>query len=122
VLNGARHLSQVPGHIEEVHFVILLANLVRQAACPSLDLVELELLLVVPCLAHVHGLVCWQPTRPAPRISRDEHDKAAVLDVFDAVVAVLTRLDHLVFVEVLVEPMDCLLRAVIPAHVHPFLA
>jgi len=122
MLDGTRHLSQVARHIEQVHLIILVAHLVRQAARPSLDLVELELLLVVPRLAHVHGLVCRQPARPPPGKAGDEHDKAAVLDIVDAVVAVLARLDHLVLIKVLVEPVNRLLRAVIPARIYPFLA
>jgi hypothetical protein len=34
----------------------------------------------------------------------------------------LARLDHLVFEKVLVKPVNCLLGAVVPARIHPFLA
>ena len=122
VLNRTGDLSQIPRRIEQVHLVILVAHLVRQAARPSLDLVELELLLIVPGLAHVHRLTHRQPARPASWVAGDEHDETAVLDIVDAVITILARLDHLVFEKVLVKPVDCLLRAIVPARIYPFLA
>ncbi len=121
MLDRARDLLQFVRNIKQVHLVVLISHLIGDAARPRLDLVELELLLVVPRLAHVHSLIQRQASGPALVVSRDEHDEAAVDHLFDAVVSVLTRLDHLVLEEMLVVPMDRLLRAIVPAGVDPFL-
>ncbi len=57
MLDRARYLLRLSGGIEEIHLIIPFANFVRQAARPGLDLVEPELLFVIPRLAYVDSFV-----------------------------------------------------------------
>jgi len=114
-------LPQVPRHVEEVHFVVSLPYFVRQAAGPRLDLVEPEFLLVVPRFAEVNGLVCSQTPWSTLGVAGDEHDKAAIFNLLDAVVSILASFDHLILVKVLIEAMHRLFWSVVPARVHPSL-
>lgn len=121
VLDGAGHLSQPVGNRIEVHLIIALPNLVRDAAGPRLDLVELVLLFIVPRLADIDLLAHGEATRPSFVEARHEHDEASVQNLIYAMVTVLTRLDNLILEEVFLEAVDGLLGSVIPAGVDPLL-
>jgi hypothetical protein len=122
MLNWTGQLLHLEGDCERVHHIILLSHLVGKATSPSFDLVERELFLVISRLANVYLLVRWKVARSSLRVSREEHHKTPVLDLLDAVVTVLARLDNLMLIEVLLEPMDCLLWPIVPAGIHPLLA
>jgi hypothetical protein len=110
---------QLPRRIEEVHHVILVSDLIRQAAGPGLDLVQLVVLLVVTRFADVDLLILGKVSRSALVVSCHKHDKAAVDYLINTVIAVLACLDHLVFEEMSVKSMHSLLWTVVPARVHP---
>ncbi len=121
VFDGAGDLPQGARNLEQVHLVVSLAHLVRQAARPSLDLIELVLILVVACLANVDSLVRREAPRAAFVVPGDEHDEAAVLYLVDTVVTVLARLDHLAVVEEFIIAVDGLFGAIVPARIYPLL-
>jgi hypothetical protein len=122
VCNRTWGLLQFPWCIEEIHYVVLVTNLIWQAACPSLDLVELVVLFVVARLAHVDLLVLREVARPTLVVPGDEHNEAAVHDFVDAMITILTSLDHFVFQKVSIETMHSLLGSVVPTGVHPLSA
>lgn len=119
ILDWTRQLLHFLRRIEQVHLVILVTNFVRQAACPSLDLVEFVLLLVVACFANVDLLVGRETTWSTLVIACEEHNKTAIDYLIDRMIAVLASLDDLVLVEVAVIAMDCLLGAIVPASIDP---
>ncbi len=122
MLDWTRDLFEPARNIENVHLVVLLTNLIRQAACPCLDLVELMLLFVVPCFANIDFLVFGEIPRTPLGVPGYEHDKAAIYDFTDTMVTILTRLDNFIFEKVFVNPVNRLLRSVIPAGIYPLLA
>lgn len=122
ILDRTWHLLHLLRRIKQVHLVVLIANLIWQATRPSLDLVELVLLLIVACLAHVDFLVGWEVARAAFVVTCEEHDEAAVDYFIDGMVAILAGLDDFILIEVTVEAMDSLLGAIVPASVDPFVA
>jgi hypothetical protein len=123
MLDGTRKFpNPLRWSVKQVHLIVLLSNLVGNAACPRLDLVEPELFFIVARLAHVYLFVPWEPTRSAAAKTGDEHDKATIQDVLDLVIPILTGFHHLMVEEMLVEAMHCLLRPVIPTRVDPTLA
>lgn len=122
MLDGARHLLKPTRRREQVHLIVPLADLVGKAACPGLDLVELEFLLVVSGLADIDGLVRRETAGPTLGIPCDEHDEAAIIDFFNSMVSILPSLDDLVFEEILLKAMNCLLGAVVPARIYPCVA
>ena len=121
MLNRTRHLSEPTRSIEEIHLVVLIANLIGQAASPRLDLVELVLLLIVSRFADVYSLVFRKAARPSLAVPRYEHDKAPVYNFLDSVVAILARLDDFTSKEVFFKTMDRLLWSIIPTRIHPLL-
>ena len=121
MLDRTGHFPQPPGNIEQVHLIVLLADFVRHTARPSLNLVESVLLFVVPRLANVDVFVLGEATRPTLVETSYEHDETSIYDFVDTMVAILACLDHFVFEEVLLKPMDSLLRSIVPAGVHPLL-
>jgi hypothetical protein len=68
------HLLRV---IEEVHLIIAIPDLVRQAACPCFDLVELVPFLVVSGLAHVDLDISRQASGSSLEVASCEHDKTS---------------------------------------------
>jgi hypothetical protein len=108
-------------HVEKIHLVVSISDLVGKTARPCLDLVEPMLLLVVSRLTNVNSLVAWETSRSASVISRGVHHKAAILDIFDTMISVSTCLEDLVLPEALVEAMYCLFGSVIPTGIHPLL-
>lgn len=122
MLDGTGDFSQLARHLKQVHFVVSFADFVRNATRPCLDLGEAKLFLIVPCLADIYFLVWGKPTGSALRKSRDEHDEAAVDNLFYAVVAILPCLDHFLLVEMLLESMHRLFWTIVPACVDPDLS
>jgi hypothetical protein len=106
--------------LEEIHFVISLANLIRNTTSPRLDLVELMLLLVVSSLADVDILVGRESSRSTFVVSSNEHDKASIDNLINSMVSILTSFDDFVFQEMTVKSMDGLLGSVVPAGIDPF--
>jgi hypothetical protein len=78
------------------------------------------LCLVVPAFAYINILVWRKPSWSTFVVTREEHDKAAVDNLIDWVVAVLARLEDFVVEEMSIKPMHCLLRAIVPASIDPF--
>lgn len=121
MLNRAGDLLHPPRHVKEVHLIVPFSHLIRHTARPRLDLVKSESLLVIPRLADVDVFVRGESPGPALVEPCHKHDEAPVEDIFDLVVAVLPRLDHLVLKEVFLEAVHRLLGSVVPARVNPFL-
>lgn len=119
ISNGAGRLLQLPRCIEQIHDIVFVADLVWQTACPGFDLVQLVILLVVARFAHVDLFVRGKVSRPPLVVPRHKHDEAAIHNLINAVIAILSSLDHLILQEMPVEAMDCLLGAVVPAGIHP---
>jgi hypothetical protein len=65
------------GVIEEIHLVIAIPHFIGQAACPSLDLVELVSFLVVSGFTYVDLDVGRQATRSSFEVASCEHDKTS---------------------------------------------
>ena len=78
--------------IKQVHFVVLVSDLVRQARCPRLDLVKLVPCFVVSSLAHVDLLTFRQSARSTLEVTREEHDEALALNFLNVVVAISSSL------------------------------
>ena len=122
VLYWAGNLAHPPRNVKQIHLIISLSHLVGYTAGPCLDLVERKSLLVISRFTNIHGFVRRESTRPAFGEPRDKHDKAVVQNIPDLVISVLPSFDYFVFEEVLFKAMYCLLRAVVPTSVDPFLA
>ena len=120
VFDWAGNLLDPPRDIEEVHFVVLLPHFVRKATRPGFDLVQLVLLLVVSRFTNINVLLRGQASRSSPIVAGNEHDEAAIHNLFDAMITVLARFDHFVGIEMLLDMMNSLLWAVIPAGIDPF--
>lgn len=121
MLDGTWDFPELARRVEKIHFVVPLADLIRKAACPCLDLIQFMLLLIIPRFAHVDFFIHREPTRSSPVVPGYEHNKAPVYDFIDAMITVLTRLDNFFLEEVLFKSVDRLFRSVIPACVHPLL-
>lgn len=119
VLNRARNLPQRTCDIVQIHFIVSISDFVGEAACPGLDLIELELFFVVSRLANIDLLLGRETTRSSLVKSSNKHDKASVKNFASLMVPVLTGFDDFVLIELLVEPVDGLLRSIVPASVEP---
>lgn len=120
VLDRTRNLSHLSRHVEEVHFVIPLANFVRYATCPCLDFVESKLFFVVSRFTDVHLFIRRETSRAAFVEPCHKHDKASTEHISDWMVTILTGLNHFMFIKVFFKSMDSLLWSVVPACIDPF--
>lgn len=117
-----RHLLHLSRMIEQVHLVIPVSHLVWDAACPSFDFVELELLFIVAGFADIDLLIGRESSRAAFVVTSEEHDEASVYNLINLVVPILSGFDDLVLEEVLLMVMHGLLRMIVPAGIDPFLS
>lgn len=122
VSNWGWLLSQLARHVKQIHLVIPLAHLVRQTARPRLDAVECVSVLIVASLAHIDLLVARQSSWPPFVVPCMKHHIAAVDNVIQDMVTILSRLHHFVLIEALRHAMHRLLWSVVPARIDPFLA
>lgn len=122
VLDGTRSFLKPPRHIEEVHLIVLVSDLVGQTTCPSFNLVEFVLLFIVTCFAHIHFFVLRKTARSAFAVTGYKHDEASVHNLVNNMVAILACFNHLVFEKVLLKSMYCLFWTVVPAGVDTVLA
>lgn len=114
-------LLHFPRRVEEVHLVILLSDFVRHAASPGLNFIELELLLVVSCLANVNFLIGRESSRATFVVSSKEHYKTTIDHFINMMISILASLNHFVLEKMFFVPVDCLLRSIVPACVDPLL-
>lgn len=119
MFNWTWDLFHAPRYIVKVHFIVLVAHLVRHTACPSLDFVECELLFVITRFTHVNLLIRRKSPGTTFVEACHKHDKAAVQDLFNLVIAVLSSFDHLMFIEMLFITMYSLFWSVVPAGIDP---
>jgi hypothetical protein len=96
VCDRAGDLLQLPLRIEQIHHVVLVSHFIRETARPCFDLVEFVVFLVVTRLADVDFLIRGKVAGTALVVPRHKHDKAAVNHLVNAVVTVLSSLDHLI--------------------------
>lgn len=120
IFDGTGILLHLLGRIEQVHLVVFVPHFIGQTTSPRLDLVELVLLLIVTGLANINLLVCREVSWSAFVVAGEEHDEAAVDNLVDRVITILSSLDNFVIVEMAVKAMDCLLWAIVPASIYPF--
>ena len=73
------------------------------------------LLLVVTRFADVDLLIGGKTTGSTFVVAGMEHDKTTIYDFVNLMVSILTSLDDLIWIEMLVKAMDCLLRTIVPA-------
>jgi hypothetical protein len=121
MLDRTWNLFDLARHVKEIHLIVLLAHLIRQAASPRLDLIELVFFLIVASLTDIDLLVWGKIAGTTSAVASEEHDETTIDDFFDPVIAVLARLHHFIRVEVLLKVMHGLLGSVVPAGVDPFL-
>ena len=119
MLNWAGDLLDLPRHVKEIHFVVLLAYLIWQAARPCFDLVKLVLLFIVTSFTNIDLLVRRQIPWASPAVASEEHHKATINDLINAMVSILAGFHHLVRVKMLLEVVNGLFRAIIPACIDP---
>lgn len=122
VFDWTGYLLHLTRNIKQIHLVIFVPHLVRNTTGPCLDFVEVELFFVVPRLADVDVLIWRKPPGTSLVEPSDEHYVAAVDNVCNRMVAVLACLDHLVYIKVFLETMNCLLWPVVPTSINPLLA
>jgi len=78
------------------------------------------LFLVVSSFADIDFLIRGEISRTALVISCEKHDKASVNNFIDWVISILSSFHDLILEKVSVEPMNGLLRAVVPTCIDPF--
>ena len=78
------------------------------------------LFLVVSSFADIDFLIRGEISRTTLVISCEKHDKASVNNFVDWVISILSSFHDLILEEVSVEPMNGLLRAVVPTCIDPF--
>jgi len=122
IRNRAWELLHLLWFLVQVHFVILVANFVRQTTSPRLDLVQGVLFFVVPRFANIDIFVTRKAPRSALAVACDEHDETSIHNLIDLMITVLSCFDNLVLEEVTIKPVHGLFRAVEPAGVDPFVA
>jgi hypothetical protein len=119
MLYRTRYLLHLPWDVKEVHLIVSLSDFIGDTACPSLNLIQFEILFVISGFANVNLLVNWKSTRTAFVVASEEHYEAAVHNFIDLVISVLPSLDDLILEEVFFVLMDRLLRPVVPACIDP---
>lgn len=122
VLDGTRNLFELPRSVKQIHLIVLVANFIGQAAGPCLDFVQLVLLLVVSGLANVDVHIGRRVAGSSFVEAGKEHNEAAINNLIDGVVAVLSSLDHFILIKVAIEAMDGLFWAIVPAGIDPLCA
>ena len=78
------------------------------------------LFLVISSFADIDFLIRGEIPRAALVISCEKHDKASVNNFVDWVISILSSFHDLILEKVSVEPMNGLLRAVVPTCIDPF--
>ena len=121
MLDRTWNLPHSSWDIKQVHFVVFISHFIGDATCPCFDLVESEFFLIVARFAHVHVFVGRKTPWSTLIKAGYKHDKATVKQLANLMVSILSRFDDFVFEEKLFVSVDCLLRAVIPARIDPFL-
>lgn len=119
VCDGTRELLHLLRSIEKIHFVVLLSHFIRETTCPSLDLVKFVLLLIVAGFTNVDLLVRGKVAWSTLVVSCKEHDETTINDLVYRMIAILPGLYHFILVEMLVESMHGLFRAIVPASIDP---
>ena len=116
--------GQFPQHfllLKVVHFIVLPADLIRDAALPRLDFVEMFFNLIVTALTDINLYVA-NPLRPAAGVPSKEHDEALPNDLVNVVVPILSSFYDFVLIESAIDPVHSLFWPIIPAGVYELLA